>query len=209
MKVILAGATGLVGSHVLKQALAAPQVEQVIALTRRALPPHPKLVSVEVDFQKLPDEAEWWRADAVICTLGTTIRKAGSPQAFERVDYDYPLMVAKAARVAGANTYVFNSAIGADPRSRFLYNRTKGRVERDLQKIGFRSLTIARPGLIGGKREEFRFGERIAAILLKIIGPILPRRWRINPAERIAEAMVAAAVAPEPGVHLIQSAEML
>ena len=209
MKLLVAGATGLVGSHVVTLALDSAEVDQVVALTRRPLPPHPRLLCVPVDLEKLPADADWWRADAVICALGTTIRKAGSPQAFERVDHDYPLMIAKHAKRAGASIYVLNSAIGADPNSRLLYNRTKGRVERDLQAMEFRSLTLVRPGLIGGERDEFRPAERIAAILLGIAAPVLPRRWRINPAENIARALVTAALAGEAGVHIIQSQEMV
>ena len=209
MKVILAGATGLVGSHVLKLALASPEVDKVIALARHPLPAHPKLLCVQVDYEKLPENAEWWRADAVICTLGTTIRKAGSSQAFERVDHDYPLMIAEHAKQAGTGTFVLNSALGADPQSKFLYNRTKGRVEQDLRALGFGSLTIARPGLIGGARTEFRLGERVAAVLLKVTAPLLPRRLRINPAENIARELMAAALKGEPGEHIIQSESMV
>ena len=208
MKVILAGATGLVGSHVLKLALASTEVDKVIALTRHPLPVHPKLLCVQVDYENLTGNAEWWHADAVICTLGTTIRNAGSPQAFERVDHDYPLMVAEHAKRAGVGTYVLNSALGAAPQSKLLYNRTKGRVEQNLREMEFRSLTLARPGLIGGARTEFRFGERAAAVLLKVTAPLLPRRLRINPAENIARVLISAALKAEPGVHIIQSEEM-
>lgn len=208
MKIILAGVTGLVGQHVLELALNSPEIKQVIALSRRPLPTHPKLLSVSVNYEDLPATADWWQADAVICTLGTTIGKAGSPEAFERVDHDYPLLIAGHALRAGTHTYVLNSAIGANPQSRFLYNRTKGRVEQDLRNLGFRSLTIARPGLIGGKRDEFRLGEGIAAVLLGFVGPILPHRWRINPADQIARALLHSAIIGEPGLRWISSTEM-
>lgn len=101
-RVLLIGATGLVGQSVLRQALQHPQVEQVIAPTRRPLPAHARLLNPVVDFDALPSDADWWAVDAVICTLGTTIKKAGSQAAFRRVDHDLPLRVAQIALRHGA-----------------------------------------------------------------------------------------------------------
>ena len=136
------------------------------------------------------------------------MREAGSKEAFRRIDYEYPLAVARLARQHGVQTFVLNSAIGADPSSRFFYNRVKGEVERDLAKLGFRSLTMVRPGLIGGRRDEVRRGEQVASLVLGLLHPILPRRVRINPAGRIAQAMVDAAIAARPGMHFVGSAEL-
>ncbi|MEN4922148.1 NAD-dependent dehydratase [Achromobacter spanius] len=203
MKLLLAGATGLVGRHVLDLALADPRVESIAAPVRRALPPQPKLLAPVVDFDDLPGDAPWWRADAVICALGTTMRTAGGQAAFRRVDHDYPLAIADLALRAGASAYVLNSAIGADSTSRFFYNRVKGELEQALSGRGYRSLTFVRPGLIGGERDEFRAGERAMAAVLRLAGPVLPRRWRINPAATIARAMLEAAIAARPGLHVI------
>ena len=208
MKLLLAGSTGLVGSHVLQLALADHRVSAIVAPTRRALPAHPKLLAPLLDFDALPAQAEWWRADAVICTLGTTMREAGSEAAFRRVDFDYPLAVARLARQQGTPTYVLNSAIGADAASRFFYNRVKGELEQALADEGFTSLTYVRPGLIGGHRQAFRAGERVSQLVLGLAGPLLPRRWRLNPAERIAQALVEATLQPQPGTHLITSEQL-
>lgn len=209
MKLLLAGATGLVGTQVLRLALADPAVERVIAPTRRPLPAHPKLEAPTVDWTALPADAPWWQVDAVVCTLGTTMRAAGSREAFRQVDYDYPLAVAKAAYRAGARAYALNSALGADADSRFFYNRVKGELERSLAEIGFDSLTLVRPGLIGGERAQSRPGEAAASVLLRAAGPLLPRRWRINPAPRIAEALLDAALRAEPGLHAIGSERLV
>jgi uncharacterized protein YbjT (DUF2867 family) len=205
MKLLLVGSTGLVGRHVLDLALADPRVDAVVAPVRKKLPVHPKLHAPLVDYDHLPDDAEWWRADAVICTLGTTLRTAGSHEAFRRVDHDYPIAVARLARKHGTPAYALNSAMGADPRSRFFYNRVKGELETHLQQEGFHSLTLVRPGLIGGNRDEFRAGESFATAILKVLGPVLPRRWRINPSERIARALLDAAVNPQTGVTIISA----
>lgn len=207
--VMVAGATGLVGSHVLRQALADPRVSQVVAPTRRALPTNARLINPVVDFERLPEQAEWWGVNAVVCTLGTTIRTAGSQAAFYRVDHDLPLRVAGLALRHGAQAYAFNSALGADVRSRVFYSRTKGEVERDLLALGYPSLTLVRPGLIGGERVEHRPRERLFVRATQALGPVLPRRWRVVQAEAIARTLLESALAAAPGVRVVMSEDML
>ena len=161
-----------------------------------------------VDYDRLPAEAVWWAVDGVICTLGTTRAKAGSDAAFRIVDHDYPLSVARLARAHGATRYALNSSLGADAASPLLYPRTKGEVEAALRGAGFASLTIVRPGLIGGERDEFRTGERIASVVLGALGPLLPKRYRISPAGRIADALIAAVLAGSPGVSVIEADQL-
>ncbi|KFG70571.1 NAD-dependent dehydratase [Microvirga sp. BSC39] len=202
---MLVGATGLVGGAVLRQALADASVTRIVAPTRRELMPHPKLENPVVDFEHLPAYATWWSVDGVICTLGSTIRKAGSQETFRRIDHDYPLAVARLTRQHGARAFALNSATGADPGSRFFYNRVKGEVEDALREIGFPSLTIVRPALIGGDRSEFRPGEFIAMRLLRLAQQVLPRRYHIVPHERIAKALLEAAITAAPGERIIES----
>lgn len=185
-RLMLVGATGLVGQAVLQQALADPAVAQVVAPTRKALAPHPKLLNPLVDFERLPEDADWWAVDAVVCTLGTTIAKAGSQAAFYKVDHDHPLEVA----------YVF-------------YARIKGETERDLQAVGYPSLTLVRPGLIGGVRLESRPAEQLAVRISQWVQPLLPRRYRVVPAQRIAHHLLQAALAATPGVHVLPSEVLL
>lgn len=209
MKLLLVGASGLVGSHVLKLALHDPRISQVVAPSRRALSVHAKLRNPIVDFENLPEDASWWLGiDAVICTLGTTMKAAGSKDMFYRVDHDYPLVFAKIAQRHGTATYVLNSAIGANVSSRFFYNQVKGKLEQDLVALELRSLTAVRPGVIGGQRSEFRFGESILVTILGGLKPLLPRRLRISPALHIASTLIEEAVNPAPGIHVI-SAESL
>lgn len=205
---LLAGATGLVGQAVLRQSLADARISQVIAPTRRTLPMHPRLLNPLVDFSALPEDAPWWRVDAVICALGTTIRDAGSQAAFRTVDHDYPLAVARLARRQGAPTYVLTSAMGAHAQSRVFYSRTKGELERDLQAMDFPSLTFVRPGLLGGKRETPRPLESLGMGALSLIGPLLPRRYRMVAAEHVATCLLHAALAARPGVHVIESGQI-
>lgn len=208
MNLLLIGSSGLVGGHVLRLALADARITGVVALVRRPLPAHPKLTQHAVDFDALPANAAWWRADAVICTLGTTMKLAGSQAAFRRVDHDYPLAVAKRARQHGVRCYVLNSAKGADPASWFFYSRVKGELERELATLGFGSLTFVRPGLIGGEREEQRGGEHAASKLLTAFAPLLPRSLRINPAPRIAQALLDAAVDGRLGTRTVEADQL-
>ena len=157
MKVLIFGATGLVGRNALAQALAQPTVTQVIAPTRKQLATSDKLINpVAPKLELLVPEVARWRPDAVICATGTTIKKAGSKEAFRSVDYDLPLSFARLAHQAGAKDFALVSAIGASVDSSFFYARVKGELERDVREIGFRSLTILRPSIIEGERDDVR-----------------------------------------------------
>ena len=209
MRVLLAGATGLVGSQVLQRLLADTRCTAVVAPVRRPLPlQHPRLSAPLLDFDAPPLQAPWWQVDAAICALGSTLKQAGSRQAFARIDHGYPLAIARVVRAHGCPVFALNSAMGASPRSRFFYNRVKGELEQDLRALEFASLALVRPGLIGGERNEPRPGEQAAARVLGALAPVLPRAWRINPAGRIAAALVEAALAPRPGVQVIGSAQL-
>src|ERR1700730_13502908 len=156
------GPTLEVGGITLRRALAHPDFEHVVAPTRKALPPHKKLDNPVSDrLQPLVARVPEWAADALICSLGTTMAKAGSKAAFREVDYVLPLQFAKAAQSCGARTLALVTAIGASVDSRFFYARTKGELERDVQAIGFQSLTIVRPSMIGGQRNERRLGASV------------------------------------------------
>lgn len=205
MRILLVGATGLVGSTVLARLLADDRIEAMIAPTRHPLVAHTKLENPIVDFARLPVDAAWWTVDGAICTLGTTRAKAGSDAAFRQVDHDFPLAVARLVREHGATRFALNSSMGADASSRLLYPRTKGEVERAIRELAFPSLTIVRPGLIGGERNEFRAAERIASVVLGALGPLLPRRYRISPATAIADALIDGAIEGTPGIHIVEA----
>jgi len=206
MNILHVGATGLVGRLVLARLLEAPQVAQLVAPTRRPLGiAHPRLLNPVLDFDALPADADWWAVDAVVCTLGTTIADAGSRAAFRRVDHDYPLAVARLARRHGARAYALNSAMGANPRSSIFYNRVKGELEDALAALDYPSLVLVRPGLIDGERERPRAGEGYALAVSRVLRPLLPRKWRPSRAERIADALVDAALHPPPGRSVVEA----
>lgn len=209
MKLLLVGATGLVGQQVLSQALNDPRAETVVAPARRPLAiTHRKLIAPIVRFDDLPMDADWWRADAAICTLGTTIKKAGSRENFRAVDHGYPLAVARLARKHGTPNFVVVSAMGANRNARFFYSRVKGELEADLAALNFPSLTLVRPALIGGDRGERRLGEHAAMKTLQLFSPLVPKAFRINPSSRIAQVLLHAALHGQTGTRVINSAEM-
>jgi len=140
--------------------------------------------------------------------LGTTMAKAGSKEAFRYVDYTLPLVFAKAAHAAGVNTFAVVTAIGASATSVFFYPRTKGELERDIKRIGLRSLTICRPSIIGGDRGESRFGEGAALTLARVMAPILPKKFHVNPASVIAAALLRSVLQPKEGCQLILAEEL-
>lgn len=202
MKVLILGSTGLVGRHALAQLLARGEVTQVIAPTRRSLPQQARLMNpVAPKLEPLLPEMATWKPDAVVCATGTTIKTAGSKEAFRAVDHDLPLAFAREAHQQGAQTFALVSSIGASADSSFFYTRVKGELEQAIQKVGFKSLTIVRPGMIDGDRGESRAAEGIALTLSRVLAPILPKSWRANPASNIAKALVDAVLAGEPGCH--------
>lgn len=208
-KLLLLGATGLVGGKALDLALAHEAFSEVIAPTRRPLAPRDGLVNlVASKLEELIPLVMSHRPDAVLCALGTTQAKAGSKAAFRYVDYDLPIAFGEAAQAAGIGTYALVTAMGASPKSMIFYSRTKGEVERDIRKIEFRSLTICRPSLIGGERAEERAAEGAALAVVRLLTPILPRRYRVNPADAIAAALLDAVLAGKPGCHFIFADQM-
>lgn len=203
--VFVVGATGLVGKETVLAALESPAHGRVVAVVRRALDlRHPKLEQRILDFDALESGLAGITLDDAICCLGTTIKKAGSKEAFRRVDHDYVLAFARAARAASARTFVVVTALGADLRSPFFYNRVKGETERDLEALGFPSLVIARPSLLLGPREEMRLGERLAAPF----SHYLPARLRGIEGRTVARALVRLATSTSPGTHVVLSDEL-
>ncbi|MFL5346829.1 MAG: NAD(P)H-binding protein [Hyalangium sp.] len=206
---LVAGASGLVGGFLLESLLESPLYREVCSLGRRALPrQHPKLTQRTVDFARLEPEA-LPSSDDAFCCLGTTIKKAGSQEAFRAVDHDAVLAFAKAAHKAGARRFLLVSSLGADARSRIFYNRVKGEIEDNLQSVGFESLVLLRPSLLLGDRTESRPGERAAVAVTKVLGPLLhPFIGRPIEARTVARAMVALARETTRGVRVALSGEL-
>ncbi|BFM10603.1 oxidoreductase [Simiduia litorea] len=208
MKLLILGATGAVGSALIAQALKHPKIDQVIAPSRRPLAEHAKLTNPVTQFTPLDTAADYWRVDAVICALGTTIKQAGSKQAFTYVDRDLPLAIATLTRSLGANSFALNSSLGAK-RGKNFYLNTKAEVEQGIAALNFNSFTIVRPSLINTQRTQARIGEQLGLWFAAIFKPLIPKRYRPVTPTAIAEALLHAVVEPMPGVHIIESEHLL
>lgn len=211
---IIAGATGLVGGHVLKMLLASPHYDEVVAVTRKQLMiEHPKLrqlVGSLNDTEEMVAAARVQSVDAY-CGLGTTIKIAGSQVEFRKVDFDYVVKFARAAKAAGATRFMLVSAIGAAPLSKVFYSRIKGETEQALGDMGFESLHIFRPGLLLGDRTDTRRGESVMMKLTPVLNPLMVRRasvYKSIRAEVVAAAMVAAAGSDAKGRNIYTFDEM-
>jgi uncharacterized protein YbjT (DUF2867 family) len=206
---VVLGASGLVGSECLKCVLEDPSFGSVHALVRRPLSvDHPKQIQHTVSFDALDEAAPYWNAEDVFCCLGTTMAKAGSQEAFRRVDHDYPLAAARCAKKGMARSFVLVSALGSNAGSRVFYNRVKGETERDLRALELNALVILRPSLIVGDRKEPRPGERIAAALLKPLAAVMVgrlKKYRPIHASTIGRAMLVLSLENRRGISVLES----
>lgn len=208
-KALLAGATGLVGSHLLTLLLNDPYYAEVIIPVRRKTGiNNPKLTEIIIDFDKLDSYKDLLKADDIFCCLGTTIKKAGSQEAFRKVDFNYPLELANVTLKNGARQFLIITSIGANEKSKVFYTRVKGEIENELTKLNFKSISIFRPSMILGERKEKRFNEKAVKILFKIISPLLAgslKKYRGIEAADIAKAMLISAKEFHAGISIYES----
>lgn len=207
----LAGGSGLVGGELLKQLLADNAFGRVIAVGRRAIPvQHLKLTQATVDFA---DPASFSAAglpppEAAFSCLGTTIKKAGSKEAFRAVDHDAVLAFAQVAKERGARAFLHVTSAGADSRSSMFYSAVKGQLEEALIPLGFDSLVALRPSILDGERSDSRPLEKIGLSIGRAIGPLLGGKYRPTPAVAVAAAMVDAWKQGKRGVQIIEAKEI-
>ena len=202
---LLAGSTGLIGNQLLELLLADSNYSKVIALSRTPLPiSNPKLENIVLEVEQLEKHAEL-TADDVFCCLGTTMKQAGSKAAFRKVDFDYPLQLAKILKSNGAQQFLLVSALGANNNSSIFYNQVKGEIEEAIKLIGFKALHIFRPSLLLGSRKEQRSGEDAAKVFYKIFGFLIPKKYQGIESIKVARAMQAIARKEFVGVFVYES----
>ena len=209
---LLIGASGLVGGHCLQFLLEEASYTRVVILVRRPLSiTHNKLVQHVVDFSELETLGECLTADDVYCCLGTTIKKAGTKEAFRKVDFDYPIKIAALTQHLGANQFLIVTSLGADSHSRIFYNRVKGEVEEAIGKISFPTINIFQPSLLLGDRTEHRRGEKAGAFIMSglkyvMAGPL--KKYRAIQARDVAKAMVQVAQKNLKDVNIFDSMQI-
>ena len=213
-KALLLGATGLVGNACLESLLASNEYDLVRVLSRRELDlEHPKLDCRVVDLDDMEACAEQFQVDDVFCCLGTTMKKAGSRQAFRHVDHDLVLLAGKLALRAGVQRFLVVSAINANSRSPFFYSRVKGQMERALERLQLPLLVLVQPSLLRGNREDKRTAEDWGNLLNRIIEPLTrwtDAHWLPVDGSKVAEGMVGMALeGPDSGLYKLRYRDFL
>lgn len=210
---LLIGATGLVGEQCLVRLLADDHYDKVITLTRKTLGnKHPKHKNLIVDFDHLYLSAANIKADDVYCAFGSTIAKAGSQEAFRKIDVDYPKQIAQIAKANGAEKFILVSSIGADSQSSVFYSKMKGVLEDVVSEMGFQTVIIFRPSILIGNRKEQRTGEAIGIALaqslsLLFIGPL--KKYKGTPVDFLASQMVKWGTSEKTGVIIVENQDIL
>ncbi|MBK3495478.1 NAD(P)H-binding protein [Viridibacillus sp. YIM B01967] len=189
---IVVGATGLTGQELVKCLCESEEYVEITVIARRELKyEHPKLVVKVRHFDQL-EENDFEFAHELYCCLGTTRKKAGSKATFEKVDLEYPLNIASIAKKRGIPHVLVISAMGANENSKFYYNRVKGRMEHNLIALELPQLSIFRPSLLMGNREELRLAENLGGVAINLLKPVFfgaLKKYRAIPAKKLAEAM--------------------
>jgi len=210
---LIAGATGLIGNELLHKLLETSEYKQVYALVRNPLKMnHPKLKEViVVDFDRLNEYKHYFAVNDVFVCLGTTIKKAKTQEAMYKIDVDYPVEIGRIAKEAGAKHYLVVSSMNADRNAKLFYPRMKGELEEKVLQLNFEQLSIFRPSLLLGNRDEFRLGEEMAAVLFKglksiFTGPL--KKYRAIEGKTVAKAMYKVAQEKEQGKVVYASEEI-
>lgn len=201
---LIIGASGLVGTALLQRLLASPAYGLVKVLVRKPLEiTNLKLQTILFDFDN-PDASKV-QADDIYCCLGTTIKKAGSKAAFRKVDLDYPVLIARLAKLNGATHFSIVTAMGANAQSSIFYNQIKGEVENKLKELNFESLLVFRPSLLLGNRQEVRFSEQVGASLMRLFKPLIPQKYQGIEATKVAEAILQKTLSVASGTYIFES----
>ncbi|GEO06715.1 oxidoreductase [Adhaeribacter aerolatus] len=203
---LIAGASGLVGSYCLQLLLQSNRYDKVIAVGRKTLPmQHPKLRQLIIDFNKLDTYKHSLIADDIYCTLGTTIKQAGSQENFYKIDYTYIVNLAAITAANFASQFLVVSSLGAKASSPIFYSRVKGQMENAVKPMPFLGVHIFQPSLLLGPRKEKRIGEKVAAVLMNTFGFLLAgplKKYKAIAAEDVAKAMLYAATQDGAGIKI-------
>lgn len=206
---MVAGASGLTGSHLVQYLCENDAYEKVNIIVRQAIPySHPKLMTNIKNIDQVTED-DFEGVEDFFCCLGSTIKKAGSKEAFEQVDLIAPIQMAKYAKAQGAKHVLVISAMGANSHSKFYYNRVKGKMEEKLSSLSIPTVSIFRPSLLLGVRKEFRLGERFGGFAMKILAPVFIgplKKYRAIEAEQVAYSMMQKALdSPSKTVKIYES----
>jgi uncharacterized protein YbjT (DUF2867 family) len=206
---IVAGATGLIGKELVQQLINSDQYRLIYILTRKKSGlVDEKIREIVIDFEKIDQLKFTEPVDDAFCTLGTTMKQAGSKDNFKKVDYEYVVAFANLGKKSGASKFLVVSAMGADPKSSVFYSQVKGMAEEALKHIGFKQLVIFRPSLLLGERKEKRIAERMSGFLMKSLNSLIPDNYKAIAAEKVAGSMMKMAINSTEAVLIVKSGDM-
>ena len=212
MKAVILGSTGLIGSSLLKLLISSTEYTHITSFVRKKSDIIPsKLKEINTDFSDLSKYKTEFECDSVFITLGTTIKKAGSPEKFREVDYTFVLEAGKLAKESNSKALLMVTSMGADPNSSVFYSRVKGEIERDTKSLGLNSLLIFQPSLLLGNRNEFRLGEKIGEFVgnlfsFAFVGGL--EKYKPISADVVAESMFKLSLSPPSGTKILESDEI-
>jgi uncharacterized protein YbjT (DUF2867 family) len=205
------GATGLIGSSILNQLLKDPHYLRIKAIVRRPLDlSHPKLETVVIDFADVPAYAAAIAgSEVVFCAVGTTQQKVkGDKEAYRKVDYDIPVNAAKHCATHGVEQFLLVSSVGADSKAGNFYLKLKGEVEDAVRAMSIPSVSIFRPSMLLGNRQESRPAERVGQAMMSALSFLIPSKYKAISGEDVAKAMIAQSKEGRAGVNIYHYAEM-
>ena len=206
---IIIGSTGLIGSHLLNLLLDSNDYVNVITLVKRdAGIKHKKLTQHIIDFDKPETYEELVVGDDFFCTIGTTIKKAGSKESFRKVDFEYPRQFATFALQNKVKQFLIISSLDADAKSGNFYLKTKGQIQDFLKDSNFESVSVLQPSLLLGDRKEFRLGEKIGAFFMKTLSFMFLgnlKKYKAIEAKTVAKAMLVIAQKNNSGFKIYES----
>jgi uncharacterized protein YbjT (DUF2867 family) len=206
---ILAGTTGLIGSQVLELLMEEKSYDRIIALSRKPLKKtSEKIINLIVDFNDLDSFKDHLKGDDVFCCLGTTIKQAGTKEAFRKVDLEYPVALATITKQNGARKFLIVTALGANKKSSIFYNQVKGEVEEKIGQLGFEEYHIFQPSMLIGLRKEERPGEGAGQKVMKALDFIIPKKYKAIESAKVARAMVAVVRQDHHGKFIHDSGEL-
>lgn len=210
---IIIGATGLTGQALLNQLLKDDYFNHVIVFVRKKIEvTHAKLTQHCVDFNVLDSYKDLIVGDVLFCCVGTTIKTAGSQEAFKKVDFTYPFEFAKLAKENSVSVFCLQSSLGADAKSNNFYLKTKGETEDAIRALNFQSFATFRPSMLLGDRTEFRLGEKIGKVVMQALSFVFIgklKRYKAIHVNQVANAMIKFAKSDKVGNAIVENEEML
>ena len=211
MTATLVGATGLIGSYLLKELLNEPYFDTVRILIRRPIDiTHPKLEKKIVDFNDSDSLlVAVSNSDVLFCAIGSTMKKVkGDKEAYRKIDFDIPVKLARFCKMTGCEHFILVSSAGANSKSDNFYQRLKAETDEAVKSVGLQTIHIMRPSLLLGERKEFRLGENIGKAVMTSLSFLIPAKYKAIQGKDVAKVMLALSKKNEEGIFVHENSEI-